>query len=155
MKNTEKVGQAGGGGGRWQERDWGRAQWAAQGPRSRLGASRRGHLGGRDGLWVSFLASAYVFGGLGAGYGVTRSSAELLPIPAPPLARKRLPAAVTTSPRRLPGKRSAGAGGSRAQLPSNRWCPPFRPHVRQLSSTLCSHREERLRRRVRSPGPTA
>ena len=32
---------------------------------------------------------------------MTPSSAELLPIPAPPLARKRLPAAVTTSPQQV------------------------------------------------------
>lgn len=41
------------------------------------------------GLWVNIL---------GPDYGVTMSSTEPLPIPAPPLTRSRLPTAVTTSP---------------------------------------------------------
>ena len=63
MKNMEKVGQAGGGWGQIARAGLGEGPVgrAGQGHSSHLGASRGDHLGGWDGLCLSFLASEYVF----------------------------------------------------------------------------------------------
>lgn len=129
----------------WQQRVWW-GLWAGQPHRAgrarRLGAWRamEGVLCFPFlGLWVTILGpGACLWGHTEFNRATAHSGPTSLP-------RNRLPTAVTTSLQ--VALATLLRTGVLAQLLSNRWCPPFRPHLRLLPSVFPPfqrHQEELL-----------
>lgn len=141
-------GKAGGGCGLGGGSRFGGAPWAGR----RQGNPVR-EKPGASGLCkpTSFSVSGCMFWGLGPDCGVSRSSVQPTTARSGPTSLQE--ASLHHTDHIPPGRlgNPTGPRGVWAPSPSNRWCPPFRPHLRPLPGTLL-HREESSEQRARSPG---